>query len=276
MSIESTRLRLDTVQALRGVAATLVVIVHAVEIWREMTGADLYPGPWDRGWAGVDLFFVISGFIMVWICGNPNRPRRRPVRFLADRMTRIYPLWWLYCGVMAGYFLVSYGQPSAPGSEMPGGAAAHFALSMALWPTGQLPVLGVGWTLTFELAFYAVFALMLLVRPKFWPPILALWAAAIALSWPEAATAALPGSWLGVVLNPLSLQFILGALAAWVLRAVSLPVAVGWVMLLAGSALFAGLLIFGGSVPDIGTHGVRALTFGSAGASIVAGLVTLE
>lgn len=268
--------QLQSVQALRGVAATFVVIFHAVEIWRKMTGFDLFPGPWDRGWSGVDLFFVISGFIMVWICTEPSSPLRKPGRFLYDRLTRIYPLWWIYCAVMASYFFLSYGQPSAPGSEMPGGPTGHFLQSMLLWPTGQLPVLGVGWTLTFELAFYAVFALFLLLPQRFWIALLAVWAIAIGLSWPEEVTARLPNSWLGVLLNPLCLQFIQGGAVAWFMRSWSVKAGFGWMFLLAGIFLFGALLIAGNQIADLTTHGVRALLFGPAGMLIVAGLVTLE
>ena len=68
-------MRLRSIQVLRGIAAMAVVAHHA------------FDGP-RLGAAGVDLFFVISGFIMATCTGA-----RSPGQFLADRAWRIYPLW---------------------------------------------------------------------------------------------------------------------------------------------------------------------------------------
>ena len=275
MSIETTRLRLDTVQALRGIAATLVVLFHAAAIWREMSGVDAYPGPWDRGWAGVDLFFVISGFIMVWISADRPTGAQRSAAFLRDRAVRVFPLWWLYCAVMALYFLVSYGQPAAPGAQTPGGAVGHLLLSMALWPMGQLPVLGVGWTLTFELGFYALFAVFLLAPKRLWAVFFAVWTALIVWAWPSGNNG-LPESWIGVWLDPICLQFVLGAAAAWIVRRVELGRGAAWICTLIGGGAFLALLVGGAGIEAFWSHAVRTVWFGPAGALLVIGVVSLE
>ena len=90
--------RLESVQALRGVAALLVLFYHLASFQRQMAEENrddilLTSGIWDNGWAGVDLFFVISGFIMVYVTRNSGRTLKDVGRFMASRITRIYPLW---------------------------------------------------------------------------------------------------------------------------------------------------------------------------------------
>ena len=82
------------VQALRFVAAAMVVVTHALN--REVTlysNPPLPRAPWME--AGVDIFFVISGFIMVYIL----KPDTRPGAFWLQRFTRIVPLYWFATAV---------------------------------------------------------------------------------------------------------------------------------------------------------------------------------
>src|SRR4051812_18041777 len=89
------RERFDTLQALRGAACLLVVVLHTagVEAKFGLRFAPLRPVQWF-GYAGVDLFFVLSGFI---IAATPRadlgRPRRLPA-YLFRRAWRIYPTFW--------------------------------------------------------------------------------------------------------------------------------------------------------------------------------------
>ncbi|WDZ81341.1 acyltransferase (plasmid) [Ensifer adhaerens] len=138
------------IQYLRAVAALGVVVFHAAE----RTGHHFAIGA-----AGVDIFFVISGFIM-WVLSE-RRPMS-PVSFLRDRVQRIAPVYWLATAVMvlgglAGLF---------PNLVLTPG---HVVASLVFVPmpspsTGEVwPVLVQGWTLNYEMFFYAVFALTLLL-----------------------------------------------------------------------------------------------------------------
>ena len=138
--------KIITVQALRAVAALAVLIRHAG--FREYQFLA----------AGVDLFFVISGFIMVVSCwpefGKPWAPRRFAVR----RIVRIVPLYWLVTLFMM--VLLCFGKNVVP-------EPVRILESLFFYPfaTG-VPVLPAGWTLNFEMMFYAVFALALVMRPR--------------------------------------------------------------------------------------------------------------
>lgn len=255
----------------------LVVLFHAAQIWRDMTGHAGMTAIWDRGWAGVDLFFVISGFVMVWVAAERSSGVASAGRFLFDRATRIYPLWWVFCALMALYFLITYGQPAAPDRYTGNGAILAFVQSIALWPTGDLPVLTVGWTLTFELAFYALFALLLLLPSRWRMPALLVWGAGLAAIWvTNANPPALPDSWVGILANPLCLEFVFGACVAWVIRHVRLSRTVGVICLYVGGMAFVGVMISGealGGLPDIRS---RILSFGLSAAILVMGVVVVE
>lgn len=136
--------RLLNVQYLRGAAALGVVVYHA----GLTAGVPLGPGAW-----GVDIFFVISGFLMVLITGQASRPWP----FLRDRLIRIAPLYWI--ATCASFAL--YGRVSTGGQSPIDDLVASFAF-IPLGESGDapwfFPVLNVGWTLNFEMLFYLVFA----------------------------------------------------------------------------------------------------------------------
>jgi exopolysaccharide production protein ExoZ len=139
-------------QVLRGVAAIGVVFYHT---------AYLLAGGYHTDFFGVSTFFVISGFIMCFISRADARD------FLRNRMTRIVPMYWL---CTAAYLLLTCKIPieiiSAP---MP----LNILRSALFLPSGDRPVLGVGWTLNFEMFFYVLFALSLMVSVRFAPLIVA-------------------------------------------------------------------------------------------------------
>ena len=144
--------------------------------------------PFPTGAAGVDLFFVISGFIMAG-----NAKGKTPGRFLSDRFWRIYPLWWIA--------VLPWMLWTEPRWE-------RLAASVTLWPiysSWQVPDLRVGWTLSFEMLFYCAMGLAIRLGAM---PLLALYgimlAAAFLTHWPLF-------YYLG---NPMILEFLAGVLIA--------------------------------------------------------------
>jgi exopolysaccharide production protein ExoZ len=145
--------RLYGIQYLRALAALAVVIFHAAE----RTG-----GHFAIGAAGVDVFFVISGFIM-WVLSQ--RKPTTPARFLRDRLERIAPVYWLATGVMVAGALAGL----FPNMKL---TLGHVLGSLFFVPhhspsNGEIwPVLVQGWTLNYEMFFYAVFAGCLLLPSR--------------------------------------------------------------------------------------------------------------
>ena len=167
---------IDAVQALRGIAALAVVFWHASR----------YLGPYGSGIGGlvfapgaamgVDLFFLISGFIMFHTTRSGDGSWRAFADFAIKRAARIWPVWiialicYLLLRIDASYFT----------DPVKLGWLAH---SLLLIPTAGapsdvppvygVPVLGVGWTLNYEMYFYAFFGLAMLCGRWRWPAFVA-------------------------------------------------------------------------------------------------------
>ena len=99
-----------TIQALRAVAALMVVAYHAFDLWAvRITQSS--GGYWTNGAAGVDIFFVISGFVMVVssrkLVGQPGAA----LTFMRHRIVRIVPLYWLLTTSSSCWSFSSLGLP---------------------------------------------------------------------------------------------------------------------------------------------------------------------
>ncbi|MET0224900.1 MAG: acyltransferase [Dokdonella sp.] len=259
------------IQALRGIAACMVFLIHLLST-RTDIGLDwLRYHYWWIGPAGVDIFFVISGFIVSTTAAragaHASTGREAAFPFALKRAFRVYPVYWV---VLALAFLV------APYVELaPDWVVASFdrgPLRLALLATTENDKVMAAWTLCYEMYFYLVVTAILLFAPKRVFPMLALWTLI------EAASIAIAGTlnveWMrNVVLSPLLLEFALGCgigclISQGVARA-------GWF------SLALGLIWFCGGAVVHRLHGNwdpwwRAPTFGVAAAFIVYGLVAVE
>jgi len=213
--------KLESIQGLRGIAALLVLFFHLASFQRQMAEDNAYDvalvsGIWDNGWAGVDLFFVISGFIMVYVTRHTGRNLRDVRRFITSRITRIYPLWWVCAGIMTLYFWITYGIPAAPDRIADSSEATAYAVkSFLLIPQQFEPVLGLGWTLIHEMFFYIVFAGLLFLPRKHLTFAMLIWAALTIIGAQFIQQLGIGGNIAKVALSPLSLEFIAGGFAAY-------------------------------------------------------------
>jgi len=167
-----------SVQALRGLAALLVLMFHIYEMQRffliehpdtpAALAGPLLTGFWAQGYVGVDLFFLISGFIMVYITAHQPSGWRTARQFIWSRFTRIYPLWFLFCTILAVHYFVWPGVPvdeTIPGYD--GNYPLYLIKSLLLIPQSAPPILRLGWTLIHEMFFYFGFTVLLLLPKKF-------------------------------------------------------------------------------------------------------------
>ncbi len=269
--------RLDSIQALRGLAAAFVVIYHS---GLALGGADAPVLGWltdnviKRGHVGVDVFFVISGFIIAWVAVLARPRPERPVSFIVRRLFRLAPPYWTMTAIHA--LLLN---PVTP---------AVFAASLAFLPTSTAqapyygyPALYVGWSLNYELAFYAAFALgLLLAGRRALLVVLGVFAlATLMLPWWRFGTLVadpaqgypFASPWLALASNPLVLEFLLGCLLAWAYarwRHLLTP-AIALAMLATGCAAFAL------SLPLVGSD-FSLLGRGLPAALLLAGAVAAE
>ena len=151
------------IQILRFMAAMLVVVMHtsqAISIHITGQGAGQY---WGLGSSGVDIFFVVSGFVMAMSVGtsqvNVQSRKHAAFIFMKRRLLRIVPLYWFYTLLKVALLLALPGLATRSSVESTHLAASLFFIP-AMSPWGLIePTLPVGWTLNFEMLFYAVFAL---------------------------------------------------------------------------------------------------------------------
>lgn len=142
---------LPGIQALRGIAALMVVFYHANQLVAARIGAEALA--W--GEFGVDVFFVISGFVMVYAV--ERRPGITPATFLRDRINRIVPLYWIMTLALAAAVFVRPSMFDAAVFDV-----GHILKSLFFIPQIHpgfdydivRPMLVPGWTLQFEMYFY--------------------------------------------------------------------------------------------------------------------------
>lgn len=196
--------RLFYIQWLRALAAAGVVLLHAqMEAVRFSASTPAMPTAIaEYGRYGVDLFFVISGFVIFYT----NYPRNTSAGiFLSRRFGRIIPLYWtLTLLAFALRFLL-------PDSLFVSTARSVDDLLLSLiFLSGHHPIIGAGWTLEFEMFFYALTALLIAIAGKRWRIIVYL-LVALSLTGPLLSDAVGP---LKLFVSPLLLEFVLGLLAA--------------------------------------------------------------
>lgn len=196
------------IQALRGIAVLSVVAFHLVPIENKYgAGESVLPDFFKYGMFGVDLFFVISGFVMVSITRDQFQSVPRALTFLYHRASRIYPTYWFYSALVLAIFLI---EPAWVNSAQ--GNQINIVSSFLLWPESTLPLINVGWTLIHELYFYIVFfVLLFLVPEKKLGLALALWALTVVVVNLSVATT---NPVYRLAVNPLTLEFIAGCFLA--------------------------------------------------------------
>lgn len=160
-------MQLANIQFLRFIAVFLVLASHTVvEIWGRL-GLDGQFGYWHQvGGAGVDIFFVISGFVITLSTQKAAAVGGADAGwlFLLRRVIRIVPLYWIYTGVKA-MAIVIVGSKAFHSTIDPAYLLKSILFVPVANPSGfVLPLLESGWTLNYEMFFYLAFGLAIWVR----------------------------------------------------------------------------------------------------------------
>lgn len=218
-----TRPKLAWIQALRGIAVFLVVLTHARYFFLDTPTWPLAEQLLRPGAMGVDLFFVISGFIMVYTTRHLTGKPRDAADFLLRRFARIWPL---YALATVAWLTVDH-RGFGWLSNWPPFKALLLSLSFQpvdlekpLYFSASLPL---GWTLNFEMYFYLVFGLCLLAGRLRWLA-LAGWILLTVVLLPAfkrdltldvLTNFRFPIAYLNLMTNPIILEFLAGVAIGW-------------------------------------------------------------
>ena len=232
------------IQFLRAIAAMMVVWHHSME---QLPGLKGFLPP-SFGALGVDLFFVLSGFIMgVTTSGRTMTP----TQFILRRIVRIVPLYWALTLAVALLALIAPALFRSTSVTWP-----HMLLSLAFvphWSPGHpghaWPILVPGWSLNYEMFFYAVFALALLLPARLRLPSMAV--VFVGLVTLGAMWGPFDNAIAASFTDPMILEFVAGVAISrlFVSGMLRLPLAISLCMIAFGASavVFAGI----GTIPPM-------------------------
>jgi peptidoglycan/LPS O-acetylase OafA/YrhL len=229
--------KLANLQVLRAVAALSVVMAHAIHETENMavvtTRQAVNASAWNLGY-GVDIFFVLSGFIMMHTAAAEFGKSGASLRFFLRRCARVIPLYWLLTSVML------LGAAFAPSLlSVPIGDIFHVVASYLFIPDGRganeiRPVLALGWTLNYEMLFYVFFALALMTPIRLG----IIWLSALMAGLALVGTMVDPRHvQIAFWTNPIILEFLFGVYVALIFRS-GLRIGIGVALGLMAVGLF--------------------------------------
>lgn len=265
---------IKNLQILRFLAACLVLFEHAQyeSTTRPFIDNSHYRVVDFFFWpGGVDIFFVISGFIMYTIGSQKFGTPGAPTDFMLRRIIRVVPSYWVFTTLMIMAAAVFSGSVDK-GSMSPSDILLSYLFIPYVNAYGAYyPVLSLGWTLNYEMLFYVLFALALCFDLRkgmlFVVGCLAVLGIGGMTGWVKAPVLAF---WF----NSIVLEFVFGIGLAWLYRK-------GWRL---SAPLGIGLFLTGVVLIMVGKHNhlditaldYRALWLGLPALMICAGLVMIE
>lgn len=260
------------IQALRAVAALMVVLVHSIYLWHNRILHEAVPQYWMNGAAGVDIFFVISGFVMTITLPGLDRYENPARVFLWRRITRIIPLYWLATSLKVALVLAIPAAVMHRGVSLTNVIGSYFFIPTVNADGVVAPVIVQGWTLNYEMLFYVVFTGCLLLRTATLRLLVLMLSTMAVISilhpiwhWP-----------IQTLLSPMLVEFLFGVVIAKLTVRRRLPgVRSGLVFVIAG---FVAILTLYPHLPESSpvVNTWRFLIWGIPAGAIVLGMVALE
>jgi exopolysaccharide production protein ExoZ len=262
--------KVESLQAYRALAAILVVLYHVTTYSRENFNFTFLGNVFAFGYTGVDFFFVLSGFIIFYTHSRDLGNTSRLVPYIKRRFIRIYPIYFLVTTLKI--LAIALIPTVAKGYERD---LSVIIQSYLLIPQENFPIIAAAWTLSYELFFYILFGVAILLgeRKAMW--LLGAWVLGI-LAFPISHFVGvhLPMEeqlWARFAFNERNLEFVLGCLSAYLV----LHYRPRWPGLLA----ILGILLFGLSAAYVWRGNVPpsyALMFGVPSFLLVLGSTLLE
>ena len=206
--------KINYLQVYRGIAALLVILFHVDLQAKKSFGTEFVGGFFHSANIGVDFFFVLSGFIIVYVHFDQIGDARHAPRYLLKRLLRFYPLVFAACAVKLGYFFAGGG--GIPEDKIDTYRIFSSFLLLPMPENGHY-LISVLWTLAHEVLFYLLFLFALLLGKRAALILGVTWALLIVI-------VQFPGTGkptdfaLHFLMSPCHMQFLLGAAVAVLIR----------------------------------------------------------
>jgi exopolysaccharide production protein ExoZ len=158
--LKSGQAQLHSLQQARGLAEMAVLAFHLSLMLTlpRYLGQELFADFTRRGNLGVDFFFVLSGFIIAFAHGHDIGRPDRLRNYVTRRFVRLFPVYWLYVGIFCVLVTMGFGTAVVLPNTV-----GHWISTVFLIRLGNFVFpIAPAWTLVHELAFYFVFALLII------------------------------------------------------------------------------------------------------------------
>ncbi|MBW4480163.1 MAG: acyltransferase [Tolypothrix brevis GSE-NOS-MK-07-07A] len=262
--------KLNLLQVFRGLAAVMVILAHCDLIFNQNFQKDFFGKIFNFGGSGVDFFFVLSGFIILYIHQSDIGNRSKLKSFVIKRVTRIYPIYWVVLTLKLSASLFFAYDPDTGKRNI-----LEIFKAFILFPQRQeilsSSFLGVSWTLSFEVFFYIIFALLIGLKPKLCFPIIFAWLLLTFAHFIGVFDLPKDSFMLNFLLNEHNLEFFLGCLAAYIVSKHKIPQEMTLICL--GAFLYTlGAINYYYKLVDISS----VISFGIPSMLLVVGSTSLE
>jgi len=260
---QSNKTTLYGLESLRGIAALLVVIYHISRHIEQNFNVFPLGSFTEFGHSGVNFFFVLSGFIILYVHFSDIGKPKRAAEYLFKRFTRIYPFYWVVVGLTLGLIVFSSSR-SIP-------ELGNIILNLMLYPQGMNSlIVGVSWTLQYEIIFYLFFVILVLNK-RIGFIIFSIWLMFLTYS---NFLKPLPTESISIFSSAFNFLFFMGLLSAYLLKKHTIP---GPLLIgIVGVILFLsiGVIEVNGLINGYGRSAI--ILYGFASMLIIISIVELE
>ena len=211
--------KLEFLQISRGFAAMLVILYHLRDTSASYFNITAFNDFFSFGSLGVDYFFILSGFIITYVHYSDLVNGTNPFNFLKKRLIRIYPTYWVIATITLIVLVVVLNGKS-PHLDHDINIRSfsewkYISGCYLLLPMNHQYFLQLAWTLSYEILFYLLFFIAIIIGFRYAKILLVTWVFFIIIQIPFGS---FHGAFLSKLLNGVNLEFMTGCLIAYLFR----------------------------------------------------------
>ena len=269
----SSKKIINSIQFLRGFAALAVVIHHTGGyVKRYFEPTVLFGDKFSIGFAGVDLFFVISGFIIHFTSKNYFNNPSKLKEYLQKRFIRVYPIYWIITTILffSSWLIVLLLNRNIFSIGYPNTVSAYIQTYLLL-PL-HFAINPVTWTLSYEIFFYLCFAILIISKRLWIIPALILVVSFYNIFINIPAVVEVKLNYFNFFFSGYNFEFMFGFLIFQFYEKIKLSNIISVILLIISISI---IVLFGYAIGDYDSY-KRVLTFGLPSGLILLSLLNLE